>query len=139
MAVTQEEWRPVRGREKEYEVSSFGRVRSLRRHRAGRGGKPVLVRERILRTALMGSGYPSVSLGRAVRRYVHRLVAEAFSPNPLGLPEVNHIDGDKLNASADNLEWVSHRENGLHASRHGLLATGAKHGRHTKPEAFNGG
>lgn len=63
---------------------------------------------------------------------VHRLVALAFVPSPDGLPHVNHIDGNKENNSADNLEWVSDRQNKEHAKRCGLLHTVAlvaeKHG-----------
>lgn len=86
---------------------------------------------------MMGSGYPSVSLGRRSTVFVHRIVAAAFIPNPLNLPHVNHLDGNKLNPAADNLEWTTHKENMRHASRLGLLATGARHGRTTHPEAFN--
>lgn len=51
---------------------------------------------------------------------VHRLVASAFVPNPNGLSEVNHIDGDKLNNSAENLEWVTHSQNMRHSIEAGL-------------------
>lgn len=56
--------------------------------------------------------------GKAAR--VHRLVAEAFIPNPLGLPEVNHRNGDKSDNSVENLEWVSRRDNMRHAFSAGL-------------------
>ena len=45
------------------------------------------------------------------QRYVHRLVAEAFIDNPKGLPEVNHIDSDRSNAAASNLEWIDSQQN----------------------------
>ena len=52
--------------------------------------------------------------------YVHRLVAQAFLPNPLNLPEVNHIDGDRTNNTLSNLEWVDRQGNAQHAVRIGL-------------------
>jgi hypothetical protein len=51
---------------------------------------------------------------------LHRLVAELFVPNPLGLPEVNHLDGDKQNNAAGNLAWSSRKQNMRHASDSGL-------------------
>jgi len=58
--------------------------------------------------------------GNYVKYPCHRLVAEEFVPNPHHLPVVNHIDGNKFNWNADNLEWCSHSENTLHAYRTGL-------------------
>ena len=68
-------------------------------------------------------GYLVISLfhdGKMYLKPVHRLVAEAFIPNPEGKPQVNHIDGNKLNNNIDNLEWVTSKENLLHARRTGL-------------------
>ncbi|AGW43601.1 HNH endonuclease [Burkholderia phage JG068] len=65
--------------------------------------------------------------GRKVNHYVHRLIAEAFIPNPSGLPEVNHIDGDKTNNRKGNLEWVSPSDNKYHAVDTGLWPVGKKH------------
>ena len=64
-------------------------------------------------------GYREVILNGKNHR-VHRLVAEAFIPNPNGFREVNHIDGNKQNNSVKNLEWCTHSENMIHAYQTGL-------------------
>ena len=64
-------------------------------------------------------GYHEVILNGKQYR-VHRLVAEAFIPNPNNLPCVNHIDGNKQNNSVENLEWVTYSENTIHSFKTGL-------------------
>ena len=109
-----EEWRDIRGYEGYYQVSNFGNVRGIARR--GCSGK-------VLKPSLSTTGYPFVVLSvgcEAKSRKIHRLVAEAFVPNPDGLPEVNHINGDKEDFRIENLEWVTHKENLQHAARTGL-------------------
>ena len=60
-----------------------------------------------------------MTLSGGKQRYVHRLVAQAFVDNPDDLPEVNHIDSDRSNAAASNLEWVDSQQNKIHAIKHG--------------------
>ena len=104
-----------------YRVYSDGRVMGLR-------GK--------LRTLWIGrGGYLKVALwnnGVAKVVYVHRLVCSCFKPNPLNKKEVNHIDGNKLNNCASNLEWVTSTENHNHAYKTRLMipVLGEKNGRH---------
>lgn len=72
-----------------------------------------------LKTVLSGSGYQRVWLyndNGGIRKAVHRLVAEAFIPNPHKLPEINHIDEDKNNNSVENLEWCTHRYNSTYGT-----------------------
>lgn len=69
--------------------------------------------------------------GKAYQRYIHRLVAEAFIPNPDNKPEVNHKDGDKTNPDISNLEWVTKSENIIHAFK-----TGLKQGKRGKTSHF---
>ena len=98
-------WADIPKYKGKYQVSTKGRVRSLLR------GK-----ERVL-TPWLTTGYPTVSLGRRNKQLVHRLVAEAFIPNPERRPQVNHKNGDRTDNRVNNLEWVSSRENILHRGR----------------------
>lgn len=100
-------WLPVTGYEGLYEVSNNGNVR--------RTPKPL--------KASRKKGYAYVSLckdGKCTTKYITRLVAKAFIPNPMGKPEVNHRDGQHGNDHVHNLEWVTPKENTQHAIRNGL-------------------
>ena len=78
---------------------------------------------RTLKPQPNGKGYLRVSIGGKLV-FVHRLVAEKYIPNPNNYEQVNHIDGNKLNNNADNLEWVSNQKNREHAVKNGLHLQG---------------
>ena len=105
-----EEWRPVVGYEGLYEVSNTGRVRSLDRYVKTCYGSYRLHKGKVLSPGIRPDGYLVVSLQYRMFR-VHRLVAEAFLPNPDNLPQVNHKDEDKSNNRVDNLEWCDSKYN----------------------------
>lgn len=108
--MTEEIWRPVVGYEGLYEVSSYGRVRSLDRY----DSRNRFCKGRILKLNDDGRGYLSVQLcsNNKIKKFlVHRVVAQAFISNPDNLPEVNHLDEDKTNNRVDNLEFCNHKYN----------------------------
>ncbi len=108
-----ETWRPVRDFESEYQISSFGNVRRIGKATGAKVG-------RILKPGInrKDGGYLFVFLYKnclSERRYVHRIVADAFHGRAPDGHEVNHKDGDNQNCRADNLEWVTKKENAVHA------------------------
>lgn len=113
--MTREEiWKDVVGFEGYYQVSNLGRVRSVDRIVKGSFGSLQNKRSVILSSAINTAGYYSVALTRNAnsKSYrVHRLVAEAFLPNPNNLPIINHKDENKLNNSVENLEWCTYSYN----------------------------
>lgn len=108
-----------------YEVSNEGRVRRVMRTQAAlkKYGTPYKYLKPI-RHKGKRTDYLDVQLGGGNRHLVHRLVATAFVPNPNNLPQVNHINGDGMDNRAENLEWVSNRENALHAKANGWTKPG---------------
>ena len=104
--ILTEEWRPIAGYEGLYEVSNKGTVVSLNYN--GTGAR------KELKPLIAHHGYRKIRLyknGKWEGRRLHRIVAEAFIPNPGNLPEINHIDENPANNAADNLEWCTHKYN----------------------------
>ncbi len=107
-------WTPIKGFEGCYLVSKLGLIKSL--HTTNKKGNIAFRIDR--------AGYITVRLslnGKTHSKYLHRILAEAFIPNPDDKPEINHIDGNKLNNSISNLEFVTHAENMQHAYKMGLI------------------
>ena len=103
-----------------YEVSNFGRVKSLSKKVKCRNGYRI-TNERIMKLKKAKNGYLSVQFGKGGKfNLVHRLVSKTFIKNDKNKPQVNHIDGVKDNNRVDNLEWVTQSENQIHAYKNGL-------------------
>ena len=101
-----EEWRPVLGFESEYSINNSGKVWSCHSNK-------------VLKNKC-SHGYFYVSLcsrGFRQERRIHRLVAEAFIPNPHNKPTVNHINEDKADNRVENLEWATTKEQNIHGTR----------------------
>lgn len=128
-------WKPIKGYEGLYFVSNLSRVK-----RVTPRGK---FKERLLYKNLNDSGYWCVALcknGKAKSKRVHRLVAEAFIPNPENKTQVGHKDETRDNDSIENLEWVTPKENcnmPLHKQRITVSLTGRKDSLETKLKKRN--
>lgn len=116
-----------------YQIDEYGNVYSMdKRVNAGIMHHTSVVKKgKQLKPETCRNGYKRVLLismeNKRCHKLVHRLVAEAFIPNNLNLPQVNHIDGDKSNNHYLNLEWCTQQENNVHALKTGLR-TGKRSG-----------
>ena len=124
--IVGEEWKEINGYDGLYLVSDHGRFKSF--HQKEYKHKPA---DFFIWGHINEKGYKVISLtkdNKAKEYRAHRLIAEAFVPNPKIKPEVNHIDGNKINNRVDNLEWVTGKENIRHAYEAGLSNNfGSKH------------
>jgi hypothetical protein len=106
----------IDGTDGKYKITSDGKVISL----WNRKGSKEYVRKPI-----KNLGYNIITIrinGIRLRKKIARLVAHAFIPNPLGLPQVNHINGIRDDNRIENLEWVTNQQNIIHARNNGLLS-----------------
>lgn len=131
MLMEKEYWKPVIGYETYYEVSNYGRVRSLNYY--GKTGKTVILHQKKL-----SSGYMMLQLSKNNKQkdwLVHILVAKAFIQNPDNYPCVNHKDENRANNNVDNLEWCTYGYNNNYGTRNEKISkalTGRKMSEKTK-------
>lgn len=114
-----EAWLPIKGI-RGYFISSFGRVKSIRR------------KNEIIRKTFISRGYEVITIVNAKKllsRRVHRLVLEAFIPNKSSNLQAAHINGDSKDNRIENLMWATCKENQSHKSLHGTLARGNRNGK----------
>lgn len=128
----EEIWKDIPGYEGLYQVSNLGRVKSMERevfsanyirHMPESIKKPQRHSNGNYRSIILSKG------GKKTTRLLHRIVAEAFIPNPENKPEIDHIDGNPTNNRVDNLRWVFRKENNnfpLHRERISLSKRGSK-------------
>lgn len=117
---------PLKNYEGLYEINRQGEVYSVAREFKDSIDRTVKVKRHLIKTRKdIRSGYPVIKLtkpdGKYGTQYVHRLIALTFISNPLNKPYVNHKDGNRNNYSINNLEWVTAKENYLHAVIHSFI------------------
>jgi hypothetical protein len=124
-------WKDIDNYEGLYQISNFGRVKSLAKYwRSGKDSVTLRFHKEKILCQQNHSGYLEVKLCNNRSKYyakVHRLVCQAFLSNPENKPEVNHKDGNPSNNYLSNLEWCTHNENVQHAKKIGLILKDVNH------------
>ena len=116
----QEIWKPIKEFENHYEISNYGNVRSLYKYDVNKR-KYILRKIPYNMEDVNDRGYLKLHLkinGKRKTKYIHRLVAEAFIPNPKKYKEVNHIDSNPSNCNVNNLEWCDRSYNIKYMQKH---------------------
>lgn len=132
-AMKKEIWKDIKGYEGFYQISNLGKVKSLKRtisFRRNGVNNTIKVKTIILSPGKYRGGYLQVSLnkrGKGTTNKMHRLVGQAFIPNPENKPCINHLNGIKTNNYAQNLEWCTYEENNRHAIKHKLNQMQGEH------------
>lgn len=112
----EEIWKDIAGYEGMYQISNLGRVKSLSRETKNQYGN----KDKILKTTNLSNGYVKIGLFKNRKQtyyFIHRLVAQAFIPNPNNYPIVNHKDEKPSNNNANNLEWCTYEYNNNYGTR----------------------
>ena len=117
-------WKDIENFSK-YQVSNLGNIKSKERYTKAKDSEIIHRKAFLLKGFVNKKGYKQVTLyddnGKPKTMRVHKLVALTFIENENNLPQINHIDGNKLNNEVSNLEWISNYDNMQHAIKNGLI------------------